>query len=425
MARIKAFCGIRYNKTKVNYSDVVTQPYDKISPELLTAYYERSPYTTARLIRNKSAEPYQAAAAELQNWLKEKILLPDAVPAIYAYHQEYQLNGEKKVRKGFIALVGLEDFSKKIILPHEKTLAKPKADRLNLLRATKTHFGQIFLLYQDPQKQIEALLSTATAGEPEETAVDHFGDTHLLWKIEDQKIIQQVSTLMTDKQLLIADGHHRYETSCNFAKENNIALGSESPYGYTMATLVNASDEGLTVLPTHRMLHGLTDFQEEAFLQKCAEYFEIKSHRSLEHTLEAMQEKRAQICLGFYSGKSLFYELTLKDLKIMAALSGSAGVEKSAAWQKLDVAVLHTLILEKILGITKAQQETQENINYIRTAHSAFEQVLAGQEQTVFFLNPTTVEQTYATVLAGDIMPQKSTDFYPKLLSGMVFYQIA
>ncbi|MDR1997661.1 MAG: DUF1015 domain-containing protein [Candidatus Margulisbacteria bacterium] len=420
MARIQAFRGIRYNKAKVNYSDVVTQPYDKISPELLDTYYERSPYTTARLIRNKSADPYTAAAAELQNWLDAGILLQDEAPALYAYQQEYQLNGEQKIRRGFSALVGLEDPASRIILPHEQTLSQPKADRLQLLRATRTHFGQIFLLYKDPQKQIDALLQSALTPEPEETAVDHFGDTHRLWKITDPRLIRQVTALLADKQLLIADGHHRYETACNFARENGTAPGGENPLGYTLATLVNMDDEGLTVLPTHRLLHGLADFNEAEFLARCGEYFTVAPHHSLEHTLKAMQEKRAQICLGFYSGQPLFYELTLRDPAVMSALAG----QRSAAWQKLDVAVLHTLVLEKILGLTPARQAAQENITYIRTAHSAFEQVHAGREQAVFFLNSTTVEQTYATVLAGDIMPQKSTDFYPKLLSGMVFYKL-
>jgi uncharacterized protein (DUF1015 family) len=422
MARIKAFQGIRYNKEKVNYSDVVTQPYDKISPELLEAYYKRSPYTAAKLIRNKAADPYQAAAAELQNWLNDKILLQDAQSSIYAYHQTYKINGEPKTRKGFIALVGLEDFAQKIILPHEKTLAKPKADRLNLLRATNAHFGQIFFLYNDPQKKIEALLQNAVDREPDETAVDHFGDTHTLWQITDAKIIQEVRAVLADKQLLIADGHHRYETSCNFAQENGAALCTESPYGYTMATLVNSEDEGLTVLPTHRLVHGLAGFSEAEFLKQAAAYFEATPHHALEHLLKAMQDKRAagKISLGFYAGQPLLYEMTLRDL---AALDKFA-TDKSAAWRRLDVAALHTLVLENILGLTKAQQEAQENLGYIRTAHSAFEQVLNGQEQAAFFLNSATVQQTYDVVLAGDIMPQKSTDFYPKLLSGLVIYKI-
>ncbi|MDR2431240.1 MAG: DUF1015 domain-containing protein [Candidatus Margulisbacteria bacterium] len=420
MARIKAFRGVRYSKARVNYSDVVTQPYDKISPELLDAYYERSPYTTARLIRNKSADPYAAAAAELNSWLKAGVLAQDERPAIYAYHQTYQLGGEKKIRQGFIALAGLEEFSRKIILPHEKTLSKPKADRLKLLRAARTHFGPIFMLYADPQKKIETLLKSAVEKEPDETAVDHFGGAHSLWKIEDEKIISQISRIMADQQLLIADGHHRYETSCDFARENGITLGAENPLGYTMAALVNTADEGLTVLPTHRMLHGLKNFTEADFLQKCAGYFEARPHHSLEHTLKAMREKRERICLGFYAGGALFYELVLKAPQVMA----EAGQGRSAAWQKLDVAVLHALVLEKILGLTKEKQEAQENIAYIRTAHRAFEQVHAGKEQAVFFLNSATVEQTYAVVLAGDVMPQKSTDFYPKPLSGMVFYQL-
>ncbi|GBR76037.1 protein DUF1015 [Candidatus Termititenax persephonae] len=423
MARIKPFRGIRYNKAKVNYSDVVTQPYDKISPELLNAYYERSPYTTARLIRNKEADPYQAAAAELNRWLDEQVLVQDEQPAIYAYHQAYQVNGEQKVRQGFVALAGLEEFSQKIILPHEKTLAQPKADRLNLLRATNAHFGQIFFLYSDPQKKVEALLAEAVNREPDAVAVDHFGDRHTLWKITDTKIITAAATVLADKQLLIADGHHRYETACNFAREQGVTLGTENPYGYTMATLVNMDDEGLTVLPTHRLLHGLVDFTEAAFLTKAAEHFVITPHHALEHLLKAMQEKRAagQISLGFYAGQPLLYELTLQNKASMDNLAA----DKSSAWRQLDVAVLHTLILENILGITPEKQAAQKNLNYIRTAHGAFEQVLNGQEQAVFFLNNTTVAQMYATVLAGDIMPQKSTDFYPKLLSGLVIYKIS
>jgi uncharacterized protein (DUF1015 family) len=422
MARVKAFRGIRYNKEKVNYSDVVTQPYDKISPELLDAYYERSPYTAAKLIRNKADNPYQAAAVEFQSWLDEKILLQDEQPAIYAYQQTYKINGEPKTRQGFVALVGLEDFARKIILPHEKTLAKPKADRLDLLRATKAHFGQIFFLYSDPQKKVEALLQNAVNREPDETAVDHFGDTHTLWKIDDAKIIQEVSAALADKQLLIADGHHRYETSCNFARENGIAPGAESPYGYTMATLINMENEGLTVLPTHRLLHGLAGFSEAEFLKQAAAYFDLAPQHALEHLLKTMQDQRAagKICLGFYAGQPLLYALTLRDPSIMAKLAA----DKSEAWRQLDVAVLHTLILENILGLTKERQEAQENLTYVRAAHGAFEQVLNGQEQAVFFLNSTTVRQTFAAALAGDSMPQKSTDFYPKLLSGMVIYQI-
>jgi uncharacterized protein (DUF1015 family) len=420
MARIKAFNGLRYNKDKVDYSAVVTQPYDKISQELRDKYYERSPYSAVRLILSKAQDPYLDAQKNLHDWLQGKIILQDKEPSIYAYHQEYQTDGIKKVRRGFIAGVGLEYTNKKIILPHEKTLSKPKADRLNLLKATKTHFGQIFLLYKDTEKKIYSLLAPFTAQEPDETVVDDFQDTHKLWKISDPATIANIAAIMRDKQLLIADGHHRYATSCTFAEENGVKPGEEGAFGYTMATLINMDDEGLTVLPTHRMVHGLAHFSSAEFLKNCQTYFDVKPTPDLDQTLKAIEQHRTDNIFGFYDGKQ-FCTLTLKSLATMDELIGTA---QSKEWKSLDVAVLHTVIMEKLLGISKEKQDAQENISYIRTAYSAYNQVKSGKEQAVFFMNYTSVQEVYAVAQNGEVMPQKSTDFYPKLLSGMVMYNI-
>lgn len=419
MARIKPFTGIRYNQEKVEFSAVVTEPYDKIDDKLLKKYYQQSPYSTARLVKNNSADPYQEAAKTLQNWLAEKILVSDTKPMLYAYNQEYKVDGNLKVRKGFICLVGLEDYSKKIILPHERTLTKPKADRLNLMRATQSNLEQIFLLYSDKAKAVNKILEKYTSKPAQEIATDHFGDKHKLWLVNEDKDIQLISQIMTEKQLFIADGHHRYETSCAFARENGQEPGTEGKYAYRMATLVNMDDEGLTILPTHRLLHGL-NFSEDKFLADAKKYFEITKLANIETLLKEMATKQDGNTFGFYAGKN-FYLLNYKRSQ-----ETDSFVEQghSQAWRKLDVAILHTIVLEKILGINKEKQAAQENITYMRYIPEALNLINNKSEQAVFFLNPTKIDQVAEVALAGDVMPQKSTDFYPKLLSGMVFYKI-
>ncbi len=421
MVRIKPFKGVRYNTEKVKMSDVVTQPYDKISDELRAEYYSRSQYTTAKLIKNNAADPYQAAATDFKSWQENGILKEEEKPAIYAYYQEYQIDGVKKVRKGLISLVGLETFDKKIIFPHERTLSGPKVDRLNLMRATNASFGQIFMLYSDQEKKINGLLDAAIAGRPaDELAVDHFGDTHKLWKIDDEKLIGQVTALMADKTLLIADGHHRYDTACNFARENGQEPGTEGAFAYGMMTLINMDDEGLTVLPTHRLVYALADFSETTFLQKAEPYFAVTVKDSLADIQQAMAAQREQNVIGFYAGAK-YYLLALKN---SAAMDELIGERHSVYWKKLDVAVLHTIIMEKILGISQEKQAAQTNLAYVRSAEKAVESVKSGKYQGLFLLNYTDVHQVEAVATAGDVMPQKSTDFYPKLLSGMVFYKI-
>lgn len=417
MVRIKPFNGLRYNKEKVKYSDVVTQPYDKISAELLDEYYKRSEYTTAKLIRNKAADPYTDAAKNLTDWKNENILIKDEKPCIYAYHQQYTIDGVTKVRKGFVAAVGLEEISAKVILPHERTLSKPKADRLNLLRATHTHFGQIFFLYKDHKKVVNNILAEVTTQAPDEVAVDHFGDTHTLWKVEDTAVIAKISEFFKDKQLLIADGHHRYETSCNFARENQ-QMGGEGLYSYTMGTLINMEDDGLTVLPTHRLLHGLENFSAEAFISSAEKYFQITVAPDLHSTLTEMAKQANKNTFGFYAGKQ-FYVLTFKSASVMDEFIGQ---EHPQEWKTLDLAVLHTVILEKLFGISKEKQASQDNLNYVRSVQSAVDRVNTGSEQCLFLVNYTPVAAVEAVAQAGDVMPQKSTDFYPKLLSGMVMY---
>lgn len=421
MARIKPFKGLRYNVKKVQMDDVVTQPYDKISDELRATYYARSEYTTAKLIKSKAADPYQDAAENLKKWLSEDILKEDETPAIYAYYQEYQINGEKKIRKGFISLVGLETFDKKIIFPHERTLAGPKIDRLNLMRATNASFGQIFMLYSDKEKKINNLLDMAINGRPADAlAIDHFDDTHELWKITDSKLIAEVVDLMADKTLLIADGHHRYDTACNFARENGEEPGSEGAFAYGMMTLINMDDAGLTVLPTHRLVYGLDNFEAEDFLKRAETYFEVTEKASLAQLQQAMAKQLSQNVIGFFADQK-YYCLRLKESQLMAKLVGD---QHSDSWQKLDVAILHTIIMEELLAISKEKQTDQTNIAYVRSAEKAVESVNAGKYQALFLLNYTDVHEVQEVAAAGDVMPQKSTDFYPKLLSGMVFYKI-
>jgi len=297
-------------------------------------------------------------------------------------------------------------------------LTKPKADRLNLMRATNSNLEQIFFLYSDPENIINKILDKYALEKPIEEAIDHFGDKHSLWLVTNEKDCQAITNYLKEKQLFIADGHHRYETSCTFAREHGQLPGSEGVYAYRMATLVNMEDEGLTILPTHRLLHGLK-VSEKDFIDQCEKYFKIEKYRNFKDLNQAMNNSKNKNVFGYYAGHDFYLLEYIPNTELNKFISA----EHSEEWSRLDVAILHTIILEKILGIDKEKQAAQENITYMRYIDKALSLISSGQEQMGFFLNPTKIDQVKAVSLAGDVMPQKSTDFYPKLLSGMVFYK--
>jgi uncharacterized protein (DUF1015 family) len=425
MAKIFPFPALRYNLNKVKAEDVLTQPYDKITPAMQEKYYARSPYNLVRVILGKS-EPgdgdktnvYSRAKQALKEWQSAGLLERDPEGSLFLYTQEFTAPGSaaKKRRSGLIAVGQLHDYSDKVVFRHEQTLAKPKSDRLNLLRATRMHAGQIFMLYSDPEKTAERLLDKP--GSPVVDMVDDYGVRNQLWKISDAKAIAALQHALADKKLIIADGHHRYETALAYRDERRAAAGKADPsasYERVMMTLVNTADEGLVILPTHRVVHGMKNLAIPEFLKAVSSDFEV------EQIADAKNPPAAR------SGGTSLRVVTQDRDYLLRARPESVNKQLahlSPAQRELDVIVLHKLLLEGALGMSEKSIRNQEHIHYVREANEAIDRVRKGEAQLAFLIEPVRIEQMEAVAFAGEVMPQKSTDFYPKLLSGMTFYSV-
>ncbi|HEX3437815.1 MAG TPA: DUF1015 domain-containing protein [Pseudacidobacterium sp.] len=441
MARIYPFRALRYNPSLVRVEDCVTQPYDKITPAMQQAYYQKSPYNLVRIILGlpelfdgkETGDVYTRAAHDFKAWRESGILAQEPEPCVFAYAQKFTVpgsNGKVLERRGFIALGGLHDYNESVIFRHEQTLSKPKSDRLNLLRATHAHFGQIFMLYSDPGLTAEKLLFSEDAI-PDIEVMDEYDVLHRVWKISDPNTINILASALADKKLIIADGHHRYETALNYAKEHapEQPVSSERsanslpqppyPEAAVMMTFVNMDAEGLVILPTHRVVFGLKDFNIAAFLERAKAYFDVEQVTSTDggaltaKLASAGAEKTAFIAITT-SGS---YFLTAKPDAVSQALSGVSDRQR-----QLDVVQLHGVVLENLLGITPEAMREQTNLRYFRDAGEAVEQVLRGDADMAFLMNPVRLAQLREVAFAGEVMPQKSTDFFPKLLSGLAIY---
>lgn len=420
MPELKPFKGIRYNPEQIeNLTDVICQPYDQISNKMERAYRNRSPYNYVRLVLTKYAEghdrqrEYRDAKKALDQWTKDGVFIQDDTPAIYPYWQEFTLKDTTYVRKGFVCLVRLEELGKGNILPHEKTLSKPKADRLNLLRITHRDLEPVFLLYTDTGNRVNELIEKKIKEQPPMEVEDDLKVLHKLWCLDDPKTIDHIVTALKDSIFVIADGHHRYETAYNYG--NEMKADNDHPAHFKMITLVNIEDPGLVILPTHRLVKDVSDFSLVPFLQKTEQYFEItKTDR--DHITEHLGKEEAR-AFGFYSSQTA-YILKLKDEKAMKEKLA----DRSAAYQDLDVAILHTLLIEDVLGITPDTLENQ--VRYERVVRTAMRRVDSGEFQFCFLMNPTRPEQVKEIAENKERMPQKSTDFFPKLISGLVHYDI-
>jgi len=449
MVHIAPFRALRYDPSKVDIAKVVTQPYDKISAEMRERYYETSQNNLVRIIRgkpepndNSGNNPYTRAAKFFQDWRRQGIFLQDAMPSIYVYAQRFQRpsGGTELERRGFIALGRLEDYSAGVVYRHEQTLAKPKADRLELLRATRAHFGQLFMLYSDPPAEIDSLLAPNSA--PDLEITDEYGVLHQLWCISEPALIALVRGKMKDKKLIIADGHHRYETALNYKNERRAALrnvpraprpysGSDTavaepddaaPHELVMMTFINMDSPGLLILPTHRVVHGLPTFKPGDLRAKACEYF------SIEEVDPAVDAKRASIILreAGRMGTALL-AVTQDHVYLMDRgkyVPPSVFGELSLRLQVLDVVQLHKCILQSALGMSEESIRNQEHIRYVRDISDAMEQVRHKQADVAFLMNPVRMEQVRDIAFAGEVLPQKSTDFYPKLLSGLTIYAL-
>ncbi len=437
MAEIRPFRTLHYNPAKVSdLSTVITQPYDKISPAMQSRYYDLSSYNLARIIRgretpgdNAQDNVYARATRDFQSWIKDNVLVAESEPALYPYFQEYGIPGHAsalKERRGFIALCRLEPYSARVVHRHEETLSGPKADRMELLKRTKAHFGQIFFLYSDPHGEIEAALAGSTSSAPWEQLKDEYGTRHAVWRVGDGATVNRVIEGMRDKKLIIADGHHRYETAFAYRDLRRAEGAADERADYVMATFVRMETPGLTILPTHRVVHSLPGFDWGAFAAESKKAFDwealhespasSKGAAALEQKLAAVGRNRHAIAA--YAGDGKLALLSLKpDFDLAAALP-----ELSEAQRRLDVIILHRLLLDRALGISAEAVREEKNLHYVRELHEAVETVNSGKAQLCFLMNPTPIESVRDVAFAGQVMPQKSTDFYPKLLSGLTIY---
>lgn len=436
MANVSPFRAYRYNKKRVKLDNVIVQPYDKINPELQEQYYKRDQYNAVRIILGKEEKgdnplnnKYTRASSFLYHWIQSSVLVRDAKPAFYAYNQEYKVEGKKLIRKGFIGLCEVEPFGK-TVKAHEKTLDAPKADRLNLMRATHTTQGQIFMLYSDSKCAVDQILNKEIGQrKPDMQIKDDFGEIHKLWIIDNPKAISGIQAVMKDKKLFIADGHHRYETGVNYYNEMK-SLGVQKTGNENiqnlMMTFINIDEPGLTVLATHRLVHSLKSFKRQDFFKKLEKYFTVEEFAHKEGG-EPQARKKLFVAMdkdagtshifGLYiKGDKTYYLLKMKDDSEMKKLVKG---EHSDVYKKLDVTILHSLILEKFLGIGEKELKEQSNVKYVRHRDKAIETVNKENIQMVFLMNPTKVEEVKKVADKNERMPQKSTDFYPKLLSGL------
>jgi uncharacterized protein (DUF1015 family) len=451
MAMISPFRAWRYNPEQVPLHQAVTQPYDKITPAMQERYYQASPYNLVRIILGKrlpedgnSENVYTRAAAAFENWRQTGVLRQDPAPSIYRYTQTFKLPagvpgaGKQAERRAFIALGRIENYSAGVVFRHEQTLAKPKADRLDLLRATRAHFGQIFMLYSRAGK-VDALLDAAITPNisPDIDVTDEYDVVHRVWRISDASQIVSVQQQMRDRKLIIADGHHRYETALTYRNERRAAAetgaGLPTPYDSVMMTFVDMDlpeqarpdkdrPTGLVILPTHRLVFGLPSFSADQFQTQARIFFNI------EEVDPGIDAARAVAILqnAGHAGTALLAVTAERAflLHTPKAIGTALFGKLSLRQQALDVVQLHRCLLESVLKISEEAIRHQENVSYCREAAEALSQVRSGKVQVAFLMNPARMAQVRDIAFADQVLPQKSTDFYPKLLSGLTIYAL-
>jgi uncharacterized protein (DUF1015 family) len=447
MAHIVPFRALRYDPQRVSPTAVVTQPYDKITPQDQDRYYAASPYNLVRLILGKhergddeKQNVYSRAASFFNDWRRQGIFLQDAQPSLYVYSQKFQVPGTNREaeRRGFIAVGRVEDYSAGVVFRHEQTLAKPKADRLNLLRATRAHFGQIFMLYNDTG-EVDSLLTPDSA--PATEVTDEYGVLHQLWPVSDPDLIESLRGKMGDKKLIIADGHHRYETALNYRNERRAALAQpvgasrersggvmlgtaeneEGPYELVMMTFVNMNSPGLVVLPTHRVVQGLASFEAANFCTAARAYFNVEE---VDPSVSAARATGILREAGHVGTAILAATASQAWLLHTPKAPPSMFPGLSIRQQSLDVVQLHKVLLESVLGLSEESIREQQNLTYVRDAEEALASARSGRANVSFLMNPCRISQVRDIAFAGEVLPQKSTDFYPKLLSGLTIYAL-
>ena len=413
MADVEPLRALHYDLERTGgLQDVVAPPYDVIDADERIELEARSPYNVVRIDLPVGTDPYESAAQQLKAWQSDGVIVRDQEPALWALEQGYTgPDGQIRKRQGFLARVRVEEYGQGRIRPHERTHPGPKEDRLRLTRTTQTNLSPIFTLFDDPANTVSGILDQATTGEPWGRATDEDGTVNRVWRIGDADTISTVTESLKATELLIADGHHRYETARVYAEE----IGGEGPHRYVLMCLVSLEDPGLTVFPTHRLLRDLRPDQQEALAQSIQRDFEI---RRLENTNELAPPYGQPVSMGYIDAHSRQpFMLTLKD----QAIADAALADHAEPYRRLDTAVLEGLILKQALGMTDEDIDHLNGLGYARNFDEALDAVLSGAYDAAFFVAATPIEQVRVIAAAGESMPPKSTYFFPKVPTGLLF----
>jgi uncharacterized protein (DUF1015 family) len=413
MADVEPLRALHYDLERTGgLQDVVAPPYDVIDAQERAHLEAQSPYNVVRIDLPTGQDPYQDAARQFAQWRRDGVIVQDDEPAIYALEQQYTgPDGRPRTRRGFLARVRVEDYGPGRIRPHERTHPGPREDRLRLTRATRTNLSPIFSLFDDPQGAATTPLHDAMTGEPYGNATDEDGTVNRVWRITDPGPITEIANALKSTELLIADGHHRYETARVYAEE----VGGEGPHRYVLMDLVALEDPGLTVFPTHRLLRGLRPDQHEALANAIRRDFDVQR---LETTAELAPAPADRVRLGYIDAHFRQpFRLTLKD----QAIADAALPDHAEPYRRLDTAVLEALILRGALGMTDQDIDHLEGLGYARDFDNALELVENGEYDAAFFVAPTPIERVREVAATGESMPPKSTYFFPKVPTGLVF----
>lgn len=432
MVQITPFRGTLYNPKKIrDFSKVIAPPYDVISPQLREKLYRKSPYNVVRLDLSQDPDPYESAGRLFEAWQTEGVFIRDEQPAIYFLkHHFTDSGGKERERQGFIAVTRLEEFSSGAIRPHEKTLEGPKADRLRLMLACQAHFSPIFALYAEPKPTINRLLAEhVEASTPLIEATEEQGRSVSLWRITDFQIIQRIQQGLQDQPLLIADGHHRYEASLNYRNhwraQRPQSSGREA-FNFVMAYFASMKDDGLVILPTHRLVRGFAPIPFLKLEEALQRYFYLepypKTPEGRQWFLKALKSggKKKRLIGATFKRDPRYLILRLKNKRIMQRMAK----ELSGALRELDVTTLHLLILEHILGLSPEEQVKEDVVRYSQDEETVLQAIEKEDYQAAFILNPPKAEDILSIAQGGEKMPQKSTYFYPKLVTGLVINKI-
>ncbi len=423
MAEIKPFKGVLYNSAKMggDYPSVCAPPYDVISPAMRDKLYDKNGYNIVRLILGRSypsdnagENRYIRAGRLLNEWMRQGVLIKDNSDAFYVYVQEYTSDDRKCRRTGFIGLMKIMDPDEKRIFPHERTHAGPKEDRMNLIKEVRANLSPVFGLYPDRDRGVTAILEDAVSSAAPAIDIREGRETHALWRLRDRDLSEKISRLMEDRKIFIADGHHRYEVARKYRDMMRKGAGYNGGADFVMMYFTDmTSPDDLTVMATHRVIKDTGTMDDDEVLRRLEEYFRVTERVDLRELMKSLKERSASGHVFGFFGKGKYFLMEMKNERDIEKLIVD---ERSAEWKRLGVSILHSAVLREMLGV----KSEEGNVTYVKDPEEAVSLVRDGSHRCAFFLNPTRVDQLKAVAESGDMMPQKSTYFYPKLLSGLV-----